>query len=205
MKKIGFIGYGSLGHQIKNMFANELCEPIDICYFDNFSKEEVYPFNMHMLCNFIDHEFIVCLGYKHLQLKHNIILGLIGNRKLKTLIHPSSYIDKSVQVGKGVVIYPMCNVDQMCELGNGVLLNNSATISHNTKIGDCCYISPGVTINGNVTIGSCCFIGAGVSIANGVTIGKNSVIGIGSVITEDIKENTVGIGNPFQRKEIKLN
>ena len=37
---------------------------------------------------------------------------------------------------------------------------------------------------------------AGVVILPGVTIGKNSVIGAGSIVTRDIPENVVAVGNP---------
>lgn len=30
----------------------------------------------------------------------------------------------------------------------------------------------------------------------GVTIGKNAVIGAGSVVTKDVPENTIAVGNP---------
>ena len=40
------------------------------------------------------------------------------------------------------------------------------------------------------------YIGAGVIVLPGVTIGKNSVIGAGSVVTRDIPENVVAVGNP---------
>ncbi len=47
-----------------------------------------------------------------------------------------------------------------------------------------------------VHIGRCCWIGAGAIIMPGVTIGDNSVIGAGSVVTKDIPENVVAVGNP---------
>lgn len=40
------------------------------------------------------------------------------------------------------------------------------------------------------------FIGAHCTILKGVTIGKNSIIGASSVITRDIPENQVWVGNP---------
>lgn len=40
------------------------------------------------------------------------------------------------------------------------------------------------------------FLGDNVTILKGVTIGKNSVIGNGSIVTKDIPENTIAIGNP---------
>lgn len=40
------------------------------------------------------------------------------------------------------------------------------------------------------------FIGADVFILKGVTIGKNSVIGAASVVTHDVPENSIAVGNP---------
>jgi len=40
------------------------------------------------------------------------------------------------------------------------------------------------------------FIGSNVFVLKGVTIGKNSVIGAGSVVTHDVPENSVAVGNP---------
>ena len=48
----------------------------------------------------------------------------------------------------------------------------------------------------NVTIGENVWIGAGVVIVPGVHIGRNSVIGAGSIVTKDIPENVVAVGNP---------
>jgi maltose O-acetyltransferase len=40
------------------------------------------------------------------------------------------------------------------------------------------------------------WVGGNVVINPGVTIGKNSIIGSGAVITHDIPENVVAVGNP---------
>jgi acetyltransferase-like isoleucine patch superfamily enzyme len=47
-----------------------------------------------------------------------------------------------------------------------------------------------ITISDNVWVGANCVITAG------VTIGKHSVIGAGSVVTKDIPEYSVAVGNP---------
>ncbi len=47
-----------------------------------------------------------------------------------------------------------------------------------------------------VYIGKNCWIGAGVIIVPGVKIGDNVVIGAGSVVTRDIPDNVVAVGNP---------
>ena len=55
---------------------------------------------------------------------------------------------------------------------------------------------PELQFNKDVHIEECVWIGAGVIVLPGVTIGKNSVIGAGSVVTRDIPENVVAVGNP---------
>lgn len=47
-----------------------------------------------------------------------------------------------------------------------------------------------------VSIGDDCFIGAGVIILKGVNIGKRSIIGAGSVVTKDIPDDCIAVGNP---------
>jgi acetyltransferase-like isoleucine patch superfamily enzyme len=47
-----------------------------------------------------------------------------------------------------------------------------------------------------VTIEDDCWIGGGVIIVPGVTVGRGSVIGAGSVVTKDIPENSLAVGNP---------
>lgn len=54
----------------------------------------------------------------------------------------------------------------------------------------------GLQYNKDVTIGENVWIGAGVVIVPGVHIGRNSVIGAGSIVTKDIPENVVAVGNP---------
>lgn len=40
------------------------------------------------------------------------------------------------------------------------------------------------------------WIGARVSILPGVTIGENAIVGTGSIVTRDILDNCVAVGNP---------
>ena len=47
-----------------------------------------------------------------------------------------------------------------------------------------------------MTIGDNVWIGGSVTILPGVTIGSNVTIGAGSVVTRDIPDNVVAVGNP---------
>ncbi len=52
------------------------------------------------------------------------------------------------------------------------------------------------TTRKEIKIGKNCWLGAKVTVLAGVTIGDNCVIGAGSVVTKDIPENSIAVGNP---------
>lgn len=100
--------------------------------------------------------------------------------------------------------------------GNGVYANFNLTVvdDGDVYVGDKVMFGPNVTIatanhpiepglrsqamqyNKPVHIGENVWVGANTVIVPGVSIGKNSVIGAGSVVTKDIPENVVAVGNP---------
>lgn len=100
--------------------------------------------------------------------------------------------------------------------GNNVYANFNLTIVDDAHVyvGDNVMFGPNVTIatanhpaepslrkkalqyNKDVHICENVWIGSNVVVVPGVTIGKNSVIGAGSVVTKDIPENVIAVGNP---------
>ncbi len=54
----------------------------------------------------------------------------------------------------------------------------------------------GLQYNAPIHIGKNCWIGAGVIIVPGITIGNNTVVGAGSIVTKDLPDNVVAVGNP---------
>jgi sugar O-acyltransferase (sialic acid O-acetyltransferase NeuD family) len=201
--KLAIIGYGTLGKQIETFIIECNLNIEKIIYFDDIAVKgnvsNSFPFPDHLNPVYEEYNFIVALGYKHLQEKNKIQTELIKKgRKLFTLIHKEAYVSNTAIVGKGCIVYPGCIIDNYVKLDDGVLLNNGVIVSHDCEIDSCCFLAPGVILSGRSTIHENCFIGTGTMISNDIKIGANSTIGIGSVITKNIEPGSFIIGNPMK-------
>lgn len=122
------------------------------------------------------------------------------------------------EMGERCYIEPplRANWGKHTHVGKYFYANFNLTLVDDTHIyiGDYVMIGPNVTIatashpidpkprlqaaqsNHSVTIGNNVWIGAHCVILPGVRIGNNTVIGAGSIVTKDIPENVVAVGNP---------
>ena len=123
------------------------------------------------------------------------------------------------EVGEGCWIEPPFHANwggHHVHFGRMVYANYGLTMVDDTHIyvGDCTMFGPNVVVataghpilpelreqgyqfNMPVHIGRNCWLGAGVIVLPGVTIGDNVVVGAGSVVTKDLPDNVVAVGNP---------
>ena len=123
------------------------------------------------------------------------------------------------EIGEGCYIEPPLHSNwggHHVHFGECVYANFNLTLVDDTHIyvGDYTLFGPNVTIataghpilpelrakgyqyNAPVHIGKNCWIGAGAIILPGITIGDNVVVGAGSVVTKDLPNNVVAVGNP---------
>ena len=123
------------------------------------------------------------------------------------------------EIGSGCYIEPPFHANfggKHVHFGDNIYANFNLTLVDDTHIyvGDCTMFGPNVTVataghpilpelraqgyqyNAPVHIGKNCWIGAGAIILPGVTSGDNVVVGAGSVVTKDLPDNVVAVGNP---------
>ncbi len=199
--RVGLIGYGDLGRQLESFLVDGGLELDRFVRFDDQARDTgCLPFRAYLERGFQDLEFLVCLGYKHLTVKRQLLEELhASGRKLLSYVHPTAFVNRRATLGLGVMVYPMCNVDARVRLEDGVLLNNSVIVSHDSVVGRCSFLAPGACICGKVEIGECAFLGAGSQVADGVRIGNECIVGIGSCVTEAIPDGSRAIGNPARQ------
>lgn len=134
----------------------------------------------------------------------------------------SKNIGEETNLWQFVVVLPLaqignhCNICSHCFIENDVIIGNNVTIKNGVFIWDGITIEDDVFIGPNVTftndllprskeypeqflktrIKKGASIGGNATILPGVTIGEYAMIGAGSVVTKDIPDYAVVIGNP---------
>ena len=147
----------------------------------------------------------LCYAYNNLnpeltEEKKEIIKSLLGKTGDNFQIEPSFFCDYGYNVEIGENFYSNHNL---------VILDcTKVTFGKNTFIGpncgfytaehplDCQARNKGQEFAKPISIGDNVWFGGNVVVIGGVTIGNNVVIGAGSIVTKDIPDNSIAVGNP---------
>ena len=180
---------------LKNMYAEKP---------ENFISDKNYDVKMFNYFegedNFTDNDFYAfgVIGIQSKEKVYNYFNDTlhIPKNKFLRLIHPTSYVSKSVAIDYGIQIEALTSISAQTKIGFGVNIKRNCAIGHHAVIGDYVTINPGAIISGFVNIGSNTMIGTGAIIRDGVSIGKNTIIGMGSNVVKDIPDHAVAFGNP---------
>ena len=105
-----------------------------------------------------------------------------------TLIHPSAFVEDTVQLADGIQILAQSYISSESSVGFGTLINAGAIISHDGHIGRCVNLSPGALLAGEVTVEDFAQIGMGATINLGLRIGRAARIGNGATVKSDVPD-----------------
>jgi len=207
MKTLAIIGSGDLGqliayHALADGHTNK------VIFFDDFRKpgDKVLDCNVEggikdieKILNNKNTEAIIAIGYKHFELREKLFNHLEKLIPFATIIHSSSFVDKSCKIGKGVFILPGCTLDKGVTIGNNVLLNTSCIVAHDSKIESHSFLAPGVCLAGFISIGQKCMLGIHTTVIDNIKICDNTITGGGTVVINDIVEPGLYVGCPAKK------
>ncbi|WP_417431701.1 sugar O-acetyltransferase [Halpernia sp.] len=132
--------------------------------------------------------------------RHQLIKSLFGKIKGSFYLEPPLRCDYGYNIEIGKNFYANYNFTVLdaakVTIGDRVLIGpNVSLITVNHPI-DKDLRQEGFEISKEIIIENNVWIGANVTVNPGVTIGTNSIIGSGSVVTKNIPENVIAVGNP---------
>lgn len=147
----------------------------------------------------------------------NAVIAIVGNLKIRRMLleqyreigfsfprilHPSSCISSSAQVGEGVAVLAGAYVNAEAIVQDFATINTGAVVEHEVLIGENSHIAPRATLLGAGRVGKDTMVGAGSIILQQVIIGEQCTIGAGSIVLKNVRDRKMVYGNPAKEKEI---
>ncbi len=175
--------------------ANTVASP-----FENvpifYGKEGFFTWKKN-LSNYSEISFVVAVGGARGQ-DRSTISEFLKNEGLNNLnvIHKTAYVARNVNLGRGVQILANATICARSKIGNNVIMNTSSHIDHECILSNGVHIGPGASLAGCVEVGENSFIGTNATILPRIKIGKNVTVGAGAVVTKNVEDDAVVVGNP---------
>ena len=143
-----------------------------------------------------------------------------------TTIHNNVEIGEGTWIGSNVTIMEGARIGKNCNIGQNVFIAGGATIGDNCKVQNNVSIYAGVEAGNFVFFGPSCVLtndinprgmhskagkyictkledgvtlGANSTIVCGNTLGKHCLIGAGAVVTKNVEEFSIMVGNPAKK------
>lgn len=119
-----------------------------------------------------------------------------NDQNLATFIHPTAYVAPDVKIAPGVVVMPYAMISSAAILGVANIIMTGATIGHNTKMDRCCHVASQAVLGAYLEIKKGVHIGVNSCTEANLTIGEYATLGMGSVLTKNIGDREIWVGNP---------
>jgi len=108
-----------------------------------------------------------------------------------SVIHPTAFLEKSVQLADGVQVFPFSYLGTEVIVGYGSIINTGAIVSHNCTLAPFVNLSPGATLAGGVVVGEKALVGMRATVNLNVRIGQGARIGNGATVKADVPDGGV--------------
>jgi UDP-2-acetamido-3-amino-2,3-dideoxy-glucuronate N-acetyltransferase len=127
-----------------------------------------------------------------------------------TKVWVNSQIRENAIIGENCIIGKDTYIDQKVVIGNGVKIQNGVSVYYGVKIENIVFVGPNAVFTNDyyprafndnwevreTLVKEGASIGANATIICGTTLGKYCMVGAGSVVTKDVPDYGLVVGNP---------
>lgn len=204
-----------------NVIIEENVEIGSNVYIDSntiIRREVVIGENSFVGSNCIIGEYLMDFCKNRVYIKHPLKIGREALIRSGSIIYGDSQIGDSFQTGHRVTIREkskignhvsvgtLSDIQGNCIIGNYVRMHSNVHIGQLSQIDDFVWIFPYVVLTNDPTPPSQDFVGVhlcpfsiiatGSIVMPGIEIGQDALIGAGTIVTKNVKEYEVMVGNP---------
>jgi sugar O-acyltransferase (sialic acid O-acetyltransferase NeuD family) len=210
--KFGLFGAGGFGREVmpyvKTSVSRTLGVPIDdidVYFVETWAPNQSHV-NSYPLISM--ETFLRLEGIRYFNVAvgdgraREAIAHQVGSSSEVLPIHAEQtiFFDNNI-IGAGSVFCPNTMVTSNVEIGRFFQANIYSYVAHDCVIGDFVTFAPGVRCNGRVHIGDYAYIGTNAILREGkpdkpLRIGIGAVVGMGAVVTKDVPDGAIVVGNP---------
>lgn len=141
----------------------------------------------------------------------NSAIPLLDIKNQTARIEPGAILREHVTLGERTVIMMGAIINIGVSIGDETMIDMGAILGGCVKVGKRCHIGAGAVLAGvieppnakPVIVEDDVLIGANAVILEGIHIKKGAVIGAGAIVTKDVEENCVVVGNPARCIKMK--
>jgi acetyltransferase EpsM len=120
----------------------------------------------------------------------------IPEDRLATFISPRAYVASNVKLSPGCVVMPNASISSGVKMGICCRVMSGALVGHDNKIGNHSFFAANSCVGSHLNIGDFAYFGLNCTVGGKLKIGNFSVVGMGSVVTKDVEDYAVVMGNP---------
>jgi len=196
------VGAGGFGREVRNWLYD--CLNPDEYAFKGFVDQNAealsgYPLSERIIgdperyipCE--EDRFVLAIG--DMPSRRRTVESLLSRgARFISLIHPTSIVAETAQVGTGTVIYPFTVISNGARLQEFVHLSLYASVGHDAHVGRYCLLAPYATVNGFSVLEDEVYMSTHSTVVPERRVGRNSTVSANSAVLQDVLPNSLVYG-----------
>lgn len=140
-----------------------------------------------------DNDIFICALGDPKWKKHYVQLIRDRGGEFITLVHPTAYIARNTQIGKGCIICRNAFVSCDIQIGDFVSIQPFSDLGHDAQVGDYCHLNTYSFLGGYAQLGELVTMHTGSKLLPHKKICSDVIVGAGSVVIKNIKEEGITV------------